>query len=130
MRTSPVGHSENFAFHKFSEVHIQHPAYLRPYETGGWPIATPECRRAPTRCGVLNNYAPRCNIGNTKRSELRFRTVLDGSLREVRFEPVLRTHRPSGKSNSRTFPLYGILRSSLTAWLRNAFRNVQQTVVL
>ncbi len=36
---------------EFSEVRIQHPAYLRPYETGGWPIAPPEYRRAPTRCG-------------------------------------------------------------------------------
>jgi hypothetical protein len=32
--------------------------------------------------------ARRCNIGNTKQFELRFRAVLDGGLREVRFEPV------------------------------------------
>jgi hypothetical protein len=37
---------------------------------------------------VLDNYAPRCNIENTKRSELQFRTVLDYGLREVRFERV------------------------------------------
>jgi hypothetical protein len=38
--------------------------------------------------GVLANYAPQCNIENTKRSELRFRAVLDGGQREVRFERV------------------------------------------
>jgi DNA repair exonuclease SbcCD ATPase subunit len=32
--------------------------------------------------------ARRCNIRNTKQFELRFRAVLDGGLREVRFEPV------------------------------------------
>src|SRR3712207_716472 len=38
---------------KFSEVHIQDPAYRRWRGGGGWPIAPPEHRRAPTRCGSV-----------------------------------------------------------------------------
>jgi hypothetical protein len=44
--------------------------------------------QGPTRFVVLDSCAPRCNIENTKRSQLRFRTVLEGGQREVRFERV------------------------------------------
>jgi hypothetical protein len=37
---------------------------------------------------VLANYAPRCNIENTKRSELRFHAALGDGVRVLRFERV------------------------------------------
>ncbi len=35
----------------FSEIHIQHPASLRPYETGGWPIAPTSAAGGPQDLG-------------------------------------------------------------------------------
>jgi hypothetical protein len=73
---------------KFSEVHIQHPAYLRPYESGGWPIAPPECRRGPQDLGYWIVMRLGANPKNTKRSELRFCAALEDRVRVVCFERV------------------------------------------
>src|SRR3712207_9581783 len=49
-------------------------------------LPRPSTGGRPPDVGVLANYAPRCNIENTKRSELRFRAVLGDGNREVRFD--------------------------------------------
>jgi hypothetical protein len=62
LKTSRLGPSRDHAtvvcetFHTvseeaFSEVHIQHPAYLHPYESGGWPIAPTSAARGPQDLG-------------------------------------------------------------------------------
>jgi hypothetical protein len=49
-------------------------------------VPRPSTAGRPQNIGVLDSYAPRCNIENTKRPELRFRAALNGGWREVRFE--------------------------------------------
>ncbi len=51
-------------------------------------LPRPSTGGRPQDVGVLGNYAPRCKSQNTKLTELRFRAVLDGGTREVRFERV------------------------------------------